>query len=281
MAEIGKLNRLKVVKELNFGLYLDGAEHGEILLPIRYVPGGTKIGDELEVFIYYDSEDRIIATTETPLAMIDDFALLKVVSVNAIGAFLDWGLSKDLLVPFREQKQTMQEGRWYMVRVYFDKTSKRIAASAKLDSFLDNLPPDYKEGQEVDLIVCNETELGYKAIVNKLHWGMLYKSEVFQPLEKGQKIKGFIKKVREDEKIDLSLTKPGYRKVDDISDKILAYLGNNHGFMAVTDKSSPDIIYSLFGISKKAYKMAIGGLYKKGYISLEDSGVRLVHNGSD
>ncbi len=206
---------------------------------------------------------------------------MKVVSVNAIGAFLDWGLSKDLLVPFREQKQTMQEGRWYIVKVYFDKTSKRIAASAKLDSFLDNLPPDYKEGQEVDLIVCNETELGYKAIVNKLHWGMLYKSEVFQPMEKGQKIKGFIKKVRDDEKIDLSLTKPGYRKVDDISDKILVYLRNNHGFMAVTDKSSPDIIYSLFGISKKAYKMAIGGLYKKGYISLEDSGVRLVHNGSD
>lgn len=276
MAEIGQLNRLKVVKELNFGLYLDGGEHGEILLPIRYVPGGTKIGDEIEVFIYYDSEDRIIATTETPFAMVGDFALLQVVSVNAFGAFLDWGLSKDLLVPFREQKQTMQEGRWYMVRVYFDKTSKRIAASAKIDAFLDNLPPDYKEGQEVDLIICNETELGHKAIVNKLHWGMLYKNEVFQTLERGRKIKGYIKKVREDEKIDLSLTKPGYGKVDDISEKILEYLRINHGFLAVTDKSSPEIIYSVLGVSKKAYKMAIGGLYKKGYIRLEDDGVRLI-----
>jgi uncharacterized protein len=281
MAEIGKVNRLKVLKELNFGLYLDGGEHGEILIPVRYVPKGTKIGDEIDVFIYYDSEDRIIATTETPFAMVDEFALLKVVSVNAIGAFLDWGLSKDLLVPFREQKQTMQEDRWYMVKVYFDKNSKRIAASAKLDSFLDNLPPDYKEGQEVDLIICNETDLGYKAIVNKLHWGMLYKSEIFQTLERGQRIRGFIKKVREDEKIDLSLTKPGYAKVDDISGKILEYLRNNNGFMSITDKSSPETIYSIFFISKKAFKMAIGGLYRKRYISLENNGIRLIHSDAD
>jgi Uncharacterized protein conserved in bacteria len=281
MAEIGRINRLKVVKELNFGLYLDGGEHGEILLPVRYVPQDTKVGDELEVFIYFDSEDRIIATTEKPFAMVGDFALLRVVSVNAFGAFLDWGLAKDLLVPFREQKQSMQEGRWYMVRVYYDKASKRIAASAKLDAFLDNLPPDYKEGQEVDLIICSETELGYKAIVNKLHWGMLYKSEVFQTLERGRNVKGFIKKVREDDKIDLSLTKPGYGKVDDISEKILSYLRNNQGYMKVTDKSSPELIYSLFGISKKAYKMAIGGLYRKGFVFLEEEGVRLIHEGAD
>jgi len=277
MAEIGKINRLKIVKELSFGLYLDGGEHGEILIPIRYVPKDTKVGDDIDVFIYYDSEDRIIATTETPYATMDDFALLKVVSVNAIGAFLDWGLSKDLLVPFREQKQTMEEGRWYIVKVYMDKSSNRIAASAKLDSFLDNLPPDYVEGQEVELIICNETELGYKAIVNQLHWGMLYKNEVFQPLEKGQKIKGFIKKIREDDKIDLCLTKQGYRKTDDNFEKLLDYLKNNGGFMALTDKSSPETIYSLFGISKKAFKMAIGGLYKSGLVSLEATGVRLTH----
>jgi len=276
MAEIGKINHLKVVKELSFGLYLDGGEHGEILIPIRYVPKGCRIGDEIDVFIYFDSEDRIIATTEVPFGMIGDFVLLKVISVNAVGAFLDWGLSKDLLVPFREQKQTMQEGRWYMVRIYFDKDSNRIVASAKLDAFLDNLPPDYEEGQEVDLIICSETELGFKAIINNLHWGMLYKNEVFQSLEKGQRIKGFIKKVREDEKIDLSLIRPGYGKVDDISEKLMEYLRNNNGFMPLTDKSSPEIIYSLFGISKKAFKMTIGGLYKKGFVLLESNGVRLI-----
>jgi len=281
MAEIGKINHLKVVKELSFGLYLDGGAHGEILLPVRYIPEGTKVGDEIDVFIYYDSEDRIIATTEKPYVMVDDFALLKVISVNQVGAFLDWGLPKDLLVPFREQKQTMQEGRWYIVRVYLDKASKRIAASAKIDSFLDNLPPDYQEGQEVDLIICNETELGYKAIVNRLHWGMLYKSEVFQPLERGQRVKGFIKKIREDEKIDVSLAKPGYGKVDLLSEKILDYLRNNKGFMDVTDKSSPETIYSLFGISKKAFKMTIGGLYKRGYIMLEDQGIRLIQEDGD
>ena len=163
-----------------------------------------------------------------------------------------------------------------MVRIYFDKDSNRIVASAKLDAFLDNLPPDYEEGQEVDLIICSETELGFKAIINNLHWGMLYKNEVFQSLEKGQRIKGFIKKVREDEKIDLSLIRPGYGKVDDISEKLMEYLRNNSGFMPITDKSSPEIIYSLFGISKKAFKMTIGGLYKKGFVLLESNGVRLI-----
>jgi uncharacterized protein len=276
MATIGKINTLEIIKELSFGVYLDGGEHGEILLPVRYVPKNCKIGDKIDVFIYFDSDDRIIATTEKPYAMVDDFALLKAVSVNAVGAFLDWGLPKDLLVPFREQKQTMQEGNWYIVKIYIDKTSNRIAASAKIDSFLDNLPPNYNEGQEVDLIICNETELGFKAIVNGMHWGMLYKSEVFQPLTKGQKIKGFIKRIRDDEKIDLSMAKTGYGKVDDISEKILEYLRINNSFMAITDKSSPEKIYELFGISKKAYKMAIGNLYKKGLIILEDSGVRLI-----
>jgi uncharacterized protein len=185
-------------------------------------------------------------------------------------------LPKDLLVPFREQKQKMQEGYSYIVKIYFDLDSKRIAASAKVDSFLDNLPPDYEEGQEVDLMIAIETELGYKAIVNNLHWGMLYKNEIFQPLEKGMKIKGFIKKVRDDEKIDLCLMKPGYGKINDISNRILAHLERNNGFMTVTDKSSPEIIYNLFQISKKAYKIAIGNLYRKKNISIEETGIRLI-----
>lgn len=275
MALIGKTNTLTVVKELSFGMYLDGGEHGEILIPTRYIPKNTKVGDAIEVFIYLDSDDRLIATTEKPYAMVDDFALLRVASVNAIGAFLDWGLPKDLLVPFSEQKQAMKEGYSYMVKVYLDKTTNRIAASAKLDSFLDNLPPDYTEGQEVDLIIVSQTELGYKVIINNLHWGMLYKSEVFQNLERGQRVKGYIKKVREDEKIDVSLTKIGYAKVDDVSAKILNHLKINNGFMAITDKSAPELIYHWFGISKKAYKIAIGNLYKKGLIVLEEGGVRL------
>jgi uncharacterized protein len=276
MLEIGRKNKLRVVKQLDFGMYLDGGEQGEILLPTRYIPKGLLIDEIVEVFIYLDSEDRLIATTEIPYAMVEDFALLKVSSVNQFGAFLDWGLPKELLVPFNQQKQKMEEGKWYMVKVYLDKTSKRIAASAKLDSFLDNLPPDYTAGEEVNLMICNETELGFKTIINGLHWGMLFHSDVFQPLKRGQKIRGFIKNVREDEKIDVCLQKPGYEKIDGISVNILEYLKNNGGFMSVTDKSSPELIYQLFHVSKKAYKNAIGALYKKGLIVLEDEGIRLV-----
>jgi uncharacterized protein len=275
MVEIGKMNKMRVVKQLDFGMYLDGEELGEILLPTRYIPKGLLVEEMVDVFIYLDSEDRLIATTEKPYAMVDDFVLLKVTSVNQFGAFLDWGLPKDLLVPYNQQKQKMEEGRWYMVKVYLDKISKRIAASAKLDSFLDNLPPDYAFGQEVDLIICNETELGYKTIINTLHWGMLFHSDVFQPLKRGLKLKGYIKNIREDEKIDVCLQKPGYDKIDGIAETILEYLKKNSGYMSVTDKSSPEIIYQLFSVSKKAYKNAIGALYKKGVIILEAEGTRL------
>jgi hypothetical protein len=276
MAIIGKINNLRVVKELSFGMYLDGGEHGEILLPVRYIPKGCQVDDMIDVFIYLDSEDRIIATTEKPFAMVDDFALLRVVSVNEVGAFLDWGLLKDLLVPFREQKQKMEIGKWYIVKVYLDNLTKRIAASAKLDTFLDNLPPDYEDGQEVDLMICGETELGYKAIVNSIHWGMLYKNEVFVALEYGQRTKGFIKKVRDDEKIDVCLQKPGYGKIKDISERILDELKKHKGFMPVTDKSAPEIIYGLFGVSKKAYKSAVGGLYRRGLVTIENDGLRMI-----
>ena len=276
MVEIGRMNKLEVVKRLNFGIYLDGGKHGEILMPVRYVPADCNPGDWLDAFIYLDSEDRIIATTEIPYAMVGEFAYLRVLSVNDVGAFMDWGLSKDLLVPFREQNQRMVENKFYLVRIYFDKESSRIAASAKLDDFLDNVPPAYKDGEEVNLIIEKETDLGFKAIINHLHWGMLYKTEVFQSLDKGVKIKGYIKKIREDEKIDLSLLPSGYEKVDKISQGILDYIREQKGFVPVSDKSSPEIIYSLFRVSKKTFKQAIGSLYKKGLIVIEEKGVRLV-----
>lgn len=275
MAEIGKINNLRVVKEVDFGLYLDGGEHGEILLPKRYVPENAKPENTLEVFIYLDSEDRIIATTETPYIKVGEFACLKTVTVNQMGAFLDWGLMKDLFVPFREQKQRMEEGKWYIVTVYLDYDSKRLVASAKIEKFLDNLPPDYESGQEVDLLIAGETDLGFNAIINNKHLGVLYKNEVFKPLRKGERIKGYIKKIREDEKIDLILQKPGYAKVDDISMKIVEVLKSHGGFISVTDKSDPDTIYELFGVSKKTYKKAIGALFKFRIIDIEDKGIRL------
>lgn len=276
MAEIGRINKLQVVKKLNFGIYLDGGDHGEILMPVRYIPADCNPGDWIDAFIYFDSEDRIIATTEKPYVMVDEFAYLRVLSVNDIGAFMDWGLSKDLLVPYREQNQNMVESKYYIVRVYFDKESNRIAASAKLDNYLDNLPPMYEEGEEVNLLIEKETDLGFKAIINNLHRGMLYSSEIFQELNKGTKLKGYVKKIRDDDKIDLSLLPAGYQKVDGIAGKILEYIRDQKGFVPVSDKSSPEIIYNLFQISKKTYKQAIGSLYKKGLIIIEEKGVRLV-----
>ncbi|MDP4291594.1 MAG: S1-like domain-containing RNA-binding protein [Bacteroidota bacterium] len=276
MAEIGKQNKLKVVKEVEFGIYLDGGIHGEILMPKRYVPQDCKPEDIIEAFVYLDSEDRIIATTEKPYAMVDEFALLTVVAVNSTGAFLDWGLMKDLLVPFSEQSVKMEEGKSYMVYIYLDHESRRIVASAKLDQFLDIKPHTFEGGEAVDLTICSKTEIGYKAIIDNTWWGILYGNEVFQPLNKGQHIKGYIKKVREDDKLDLSLFKPHYAKVDDIAAIVLERLQEQNGFLPVTDKSSPDAIYTIFGVSKKAYKIAVGKLYKAKLITLEKNGIRLI-----
>jgi predicted RNA-binding protein (virulence factor B family) len=276
VADIGKLNKLRVVKEVDFGIYLDGGIHGEILMPKRYVPEDCKPEDIIDAFVYMDSADRIIATTEKPYAMVDEFTLLTVISVNQVGAFLDWGLMKDLLVPFSEQTVKMEEGKSYMVFIYLDNESRRIVASAKLDQFLDNKPPVFEVGEVVDLIICSKTEIGYKAIVNNTWWGVLYGNEVFQHLNKGQRIKGYIKKVREDDKIDLSLFKPHYAKVDDISTIIMERVTERGGYLEVTDKSSPETIYDVFGVSKKAYKIAIGKLYKEKYIALEKEGIRII-----
>jgi uncharacterized protein len=276
VADIGKLNKLRVVKEVDFGIYLDGQELGEILMPRRYVPENCKPEDLIDAFIYCDSDDRIIATTEQPLAVVGEFSLLEVVSVNTIGAFLNWGLPKDLLVPYSEQKQRMEEGKSYIVYVFLDSNSRRIVASAKLDKFLDNLPPEYEVGQCVDLLICSTTDLGYNAIIENKHWGMLYKNEVFQTLNKGQKIKGYIKKIREDEKIDLSLQKQGYEKVDDILQSIMERLKAQGGFIEVTDKSPAELVYKLFGVSKKTYKKAVGALYKMRMITIEDNGIKML-----
>lgn len=279
--EIGKVNKLKVLRVVTIGVYLDGDTIGDVLMPKRYVPYGTKEGDEVEVFIYLDSEDRLIATTETPLAMVGDFAFLKVVSVSNYGAFLDWGLMKDLLVPFREQKEKMEKDRSYMVYVYFDDETGRIAASAKIDRFLDNVSPQYQPGDEVDLMIASRTELGYKAIINGLHSGILYYNQVFKPLVMGLKLKGYVAKVREDEKIDLMLERLGYEKMDDLSEQVLAVLRDNGGAMQVSDKSSPRDIETWFKMSKKNFKKALGALYKKRLIIIENEGVKLSDNKGD
>lgn len=278
MVEIGKYNTLKIVKDLDFGVYLDGSDGLEILLPARYVPKNVKPGDEVEVFIYHDNEGRLIATTAKPLATVGEFKFMEVKSVNNTGAFLEWGLMKDLLVPFKEQKMPMREGKWYLVYVHQDHITKRIVASARIDKYLDNVIPDYTFNQEVDLLVADETEIGYKVIINNLHWGLLYRNEVFRRLEKGEELKGYIKEVREDEKIDVSLTPMGYQKVDGIAGTVLESLKAQGGFIAVHDKSEPDVIYSLFRCSKKAFKQAIGALYKQHLIALENDGIRLVDN---
>jgi len=276
MAEIGKVNHLYVVKEVDFGIYLDGGDLGEILMPKQYVPEGTQPEDMIDAFIYLDSEDRLVATTLKPFAMVEEFALLEVVSVTQVGAFLNWGLPKDLFVPFREQRHPMEEGKKYLVYVYLDTNSKRIAASSKIEQYLDNIPVDYDEGEDVDLIIVNETDLGYNAIIDNSHFGIIYKNEVFQPLNPGDRLPGFIKKIRTDGKIDLSLVKAGYEKISEFADKIIAELEKNDGFLQLTDKSSPEEIYKTFKFSKKNFKAAVGALYKKRIITLEENGIRLV-----
>ena len=275
MVNIGKYNTLKIVKTVDFGVYLDGGDGLEILLPTRYVPKEVKIGDDQEVFIYHDNEGRLIATTAKPLAQVGEFQFMEVKSVNKTGTFLEWGLMKDLLVPFKEQKIRMKEGRWYLVYVHVDHITGRIVASAKIDKYLDNIIPEYTFNQEVDLLVADDTEIGYKVIINNTHWGLVYHNEIFQRLEKGDHIKGYIKEVREDEKIDVSLTPLGYQKVEGIAKTILESLKVQGGYIAVHDKSEPDVIYSLFRCSKKAFKQAIGALYKQKLILIEPQGIRL------
>lgn len=275
MAQIGKMNILKINRSVDFGVYLDAGDLGEILLPKKFIPEGSREGDEIEVFIYVDSQGRLIATSEEPLACVGDFAHLKVTSVSQVGAFLDWGISKDLLVPFAEQRQKMEEGRSYVVFIYFDKVSRRIAATAKINKFIVKDTAEISNGQEVELLICNRTDLGYNAIVNNRYMGILYNNELFQSVRTGTKMTGYIKKLRDDGKIDLSLQKQGYDSVLDSTDVVLEKLKKNSGFLPLSDSTSPEKIYEVFGISKKVFKKAIGALYKKHIISISDDGIRL------
>ncbi len=275
MIKIGDYNKLRIVKEVDFGIYLDGGEEGEILMPSKYVPEGSKPDDEIDVFIYSDSEDRLIATTETPYAKVNEFAYLKVKAVNKFGAFLDWGILKDLLVPFREQKTDMIEGYSYIVYIYLDEKTKRLVASAKIHKFLNRGIPPWEIDDEVNILIESKTDLGYKAVIENKFSGLLYENEIFKNLKKGDRLNAFIKKIRDDGKIDLTLQKAGYNQIDKISEKILQTLKNNKGFIAANDKSSPEMIKSLFNISKKSFKKAIGSLYKQRLISFKDDGIKL------
>lgn len=274
--KLGKYNQLEVVKEVDFGVYLNGDEDGEILLPKRYVPEGTKPGDILNVFIYLDMEERLVATTLQPYVQVGEFACLQVAWVNLFGAFLDWGLMKDLFVPFREQKMKMQKGKRYVVHVHLDEESYRIVASAKVEHYLSTEKPEYQLGQEVNVMVWQRTDLGYKVIVENQFSGMLFHNEVFQPLEAGMHLSAFVKQVRPDGKIDLELQKAGARKVDDFSEVLLQYIKDNDGFTPLNDKTDAEVIYQTFGVSKKTFKKAVGDLYKKRLVVLEEGGIRLV-----
>ena len=276
MVQIGKYNTLEVLKKVDFGIYLKGDNNEEILLPSRYVPHNCRLGDKIDVFVYLDSEDRIIATTEHPYAQVGEFAYLQVKSTNRVGAFLDWGLMKDILVPFREQKMTMKEGYSYIVYLYVDSESQRIAASAKLDKYLDNVPINYVPNQEVDILVVQRTDLGYKVIINNLHWGMVYHNEIFTNIEKGDKLKGYIKQIRNDEKIDVSLQPFGYEKIDALSQQILDVLKDNDNYLPLSVKSPAETIYNYFSCSKKNFKKAIGALYRKHLILILNNGIKAI-----
>ncbi|MEN8258547.1 MAG: S1-like domain-containing RNA-binding protein [Thermodesulfobacteriota bacterium] len=275
MAEIGRINKLTIKRLRDYGVHFDGGEAGDILLKSKDVPESWQPGDEVEVFVYQDRQDRLRASTQRPSVMVGQFAKLRVKANAAAGSYLDWGLQKDLFVPKNEQQDKMVEGKSYVVFVFLDEKTKRITASSKLEKFLNRQPPSYKEGEEVDLIVYEKTELGFRTIVNHAHEGMVYKSEVFKKLFIGQEIKGYIKKIREDLKIDLILQKPGYKGVDDIAQTILKTIRDFGGTIALTDKSPPEDIYSLFGVSKKVFKKAIGALYKKRLITMDKSGIKL------
>ena len=277
MAEIGKPNSLKVVRDTPQGLYLDGGPLGEILLPGAYIPRGTVPGDVLDVFVYRDSEDRLIATTEKPLATVGEFALLRVMGVHpSVGAFLDWGLRKDLLLPYREMESQVREGEQVVVYVHLDPKTQRVHATTRLSQHLSPEPPEYQTGQPVELIIVRETPLGYIALVDQAHLGLLYQNRVPHPLQVGDRVQGYIGPGRPDGKLDLTMESSGRSAVESLSDKILAALERNGGRLDLDDDSPPEAIRAAFGASKKAFKQALGTLYRSRSIRLEKPGVRLL-----
>lgn len=274
--KLGDYNHLVVTRRVDFGLYLDGGDEGEILLPKKYVPQGCKPGDEVDVFVYLDQDERLVATTEHPVAKVGQFAYLQVAWVNQYGAFLSWGLTKDLFCSFREQKTRMEIGQSYIVYIYVDSESYRLNASAKVEHFFSKSRPTYKRGEEVELLVWQKTELGFKVIINNAFPGLVYQNQVFRPLHTGERVKGYIEEVRPDGKIDVALQPTGRRQTVEFSEELLQYLKTHNGLCPLGDKSPAEDIYREFGVSKKVFKKAVGDLYKRRLINIGTDGIALV-----
>lgn len=275
MIRLGDYNHLTVVRKVDFGMYLDGGDEGDILLPKKYVPRGCNEGDEIDVFVYLDQDERLVATTESPLAKVGDFACLEVAWVNEYGAFLKWGLMKDLFCPFREQKMRMLKGNRYIVYVTIDEESYRLMATAKVDRYLSQEQPQYNHGDEVDLLVWQKTELGFKVIVDNKFSGLVYGDQVFRPLTAGDRLKGYIDHIRQDGKIDVTIQPTGRRQTEEFSETLLQYIKDNNGHCSLGDKSPAELIASRFKVSKKTYKRAVGDLYKRKLITICDDGITL------
>lgn len=276
MIKIGQINSLEVTKTADFGVFLDGDDYGSVMLPNKYVPEGTNVGDHIDVFLYFDSESQLAATIDKPIAQVGEWGLMQVEGVSSTGAFVNWGIKeKDLLIPFSEQRARFTAGQNILVYVYTDKASGRIVGTTKFNKWLDKTPANYQVNEEVNLIIAERSQLGYKAIVNGEHWGMIFPSDVFGKLFIGKKLKGYIKQIREDGKIDLALQKVGVAKMDELSSKIVELLEKKGGFLPLNDKSSPEAIFDAFRTSKGTFKKTIGGLYKAGKIVIEKDGIRL------
>ncbi|CCO46305.1 putative nucleic acid binding protein, YitL type [Vibrio nigripulchritudo SOn1] len=276
MIKIGQTNTLEVVRKAEFGLFLDADDYGTVLLPNKHVPSGADLGSEIDVFLYFDSDNQLCATTEMPIAQVGEWGLMKIEGINSTGAFASWGIDKkDLLIPFSEQRARFRPGQEVLVYVYTDKASGRIVGTTKFNKWLDKTPAKYTKNQQVELIIAERSDLGFKAIVNGEHWGMIFRSDVFGKLFIGKRLKGYIKSVREDGKIDLSLQKVGTAKMDDLSNKIIETLEKKDGFLPLNDKSTPEAIFAIFRTSKGTFKKTIGGLYKQGKIVIEKDGIRL------
>ncbi len=275
MIVIGEYNTLEILRDTSPGLFLGDQEGNEILLPNKYVPENFEIGDEIEVFCYLDHEERPVATSLIPFITLNNFALLKAVSVTHIGAFMDWGLEKHLFVPFKEQAAKMVEGKWYLIHCYLDKETERLVGSSKTNRFINNEELSVERFQEVDLIISRHTDLGEEVIINKKHKGILYKNELYRTYSLGESLKGYIKKIRDDHKIDVSLQPIGYKNIEPSSQIILDKLKNNNGFVPLHDKSNPEDIKHVLEMSKKSFKKAIGSLYKQKIIRIEKNGIYL------
>lgn len=275
MLHLGIKNTLRILRGTGVGMFLGDDEGNDVLLPKKYVPENAIVGDDIEVFIYRDSEDRIIATNLEPKIQLNQFACLQVKSVTAIGAFLDWGLEKDLFVPFREQNKKMEEGRWYAVYLYLDEETDRLVASCKVNRYFEKENIDLQIGQEVDLLIFEETDLGLNAVINNRYKGLIYENEIFQRIKIGTRTKGFVKNIREDNRVDLSLQKQGYANVEPNAERILEKLKANNGFLDVTDKSDANYVMYQLEMSKKTFKKAVGALYRQKIIRIEEDGIYL------